>query len=109
MEVINENFGKDIGGIIWDYGRPRYRKEIEVDIEKIRCKHMCPECKKLIDNRENNPLHLFEDGLIDYHCLKFRWEDYDEDLCMEYGLECYEDIYPKKPNRPVKKIIRKQK
>lgn len=110
MEVINEIFGKDIGGLIWDYGKPRYEKEIEVDIEKIRVAHMCPECKTLIDTKEKSPYELFEDGGIDYHCLKFCWQDYDSDLAEEYALESYEYLYPKQPKktRTVKKLTRKK-
>ena len=106
MEVINEFFGKDIGGLIWEYGRPRTKKEIEVDIEKIRTTNMCPECKESIDNNHcDNPIEP-----IDYACCwNFCWQDYDEDLAYEYACESYEELYPKKPNRQIKKIIRKRK
>ena len=106
MELINEIFGNDIGGIIWEYGRPRTNTEIEVDIENIRSIHMCPECKKAIDN--NDPYNPIEPE--DYACCwNFCWQDYDEDLAYEYYCESYENLYPKPPNRHIKKIIRKRK
>jgi len=94
MELINRKFGKDIGGLIWAYGRPRTIKEIEVDIEKIRCKHMCPECKKVIDNKDPD----FYVETINYACCwNFCWQDYDEDLAYEYAFESYEKLYPPPP------------
>jgi hypothetical protein len=104
MEEINEIFGKDIGGLIWGYGRPRTMREIEVDIEKIRTDNMCPECKEAIDNKD--PDFYVEPN--DYACCwDFCWQDYDEDLAYEHRLTKAVAIPVKKVKRRVKKVKRK--
>jgi hypothetical protein len=82
--VINEIFGKDIGGIIFEYSRPRTLKEIKVDIEKIRTTHMCPECKEVIDKG----IEYIEDPSNYVCCINFDWREYDYDLCAEYAKIC---------------------